>query len=179
MQLFVECQYTQSGVALGHEHDGCTGRQRRTHCQCERRPGHGGCGHVLPDLLDQEYHVPGSISVSTRACHLLGIVCSVVRAKAGFDSPPGRILFALVFVTQSLHHMLFNTYEITPLRTESIDKTGVVFFSNDPSTPSTDPLHHKAHPSESMFSSNVHLIKGRTWITLLIVQFECHLVTGW
>jgi len=35
------------------------------------------------------YHIPGSISVSTRACHVI-VIGMRGRAKAGFDSQPGR-----------------------------------------------------------------------------------------
>ena len=40
---------------------------------------------IVGKRLPVDYTIPGSISVSTRACH------NSVRAKAGFDSPPGRL----------------------------------------------------------------------------------------
>lgn len=43
-------------------------------------------------------YIPGSISVSTRACHLWK-----VRAKAGFDSPPGSILSYSTTTVQLLY----------------------------------------------------------------------------
>ena len=46
--------------------------------------------------------IPGSISASTRACHRS--VVNTVRAKAGFDSPPGSVLFSSAFSRFLLLH---------------------------------------------------------------------------